>query len=151
MSLKRAVISIDHGTKRTGLAATDALRIVTRALEVWQGPGDSPELVERIAVLVSERDAGTLVVGLPSNMDGTEGPRAAEVRAFGRRLAARLPDTPLVFQDERLSTKVAEELMREAGVRRRDARGQRDSFSALVILRDWIEAGEPGPEPSAGG
>jgi putative Holliday junction resolvase len=141
--MKRGAIAIDHGTRRTGFAATDPLRIATTLLASWHGAGDAPELLEHIGGLLAERDVGTLVVGLPLDMDGGEGPRAAEVRAFARRLAQRFPALEVVTWDERLTTKEAEALMREAGVARRDRRGERDAWSALVILRDWIASGEP--------
>lgn len=140
--MKAAALAIDHGTRRTGFATSDPLRIATRPLEVWQGAGDGDELVERVAEIALEREVGTLVVGLPVNMDGSEGPRAAQVRAFVRRLRARLPLIAIALQDERLSTKVAEELQREARVPITKRRALRDSWSALVILRDWIEGGE---------
>ena len=83
-------------------------------------------------------------MGLPLNMDGSEGERAAAARELGRRLGERFPGTRVAFQDERLSTKAAEDLLREIGLARwQDRRGMRDAMSAVVILRDWIEAGEP--------
>jgi putative Holliday junction resolvase len=94
--------------------------------------------------LLAERDVDVFVVGLPLNMDGSEGERAAAARELGRRLEGRFPGTRVAFQDERLSTKAAEDLLRETGLRRwQDRRGMRDAMSAVVILRDWIEAGEP--------
>lgn len=143
--MRGAVLAIDHGQKRTGFAATDSLRIATRPLAVWRGPGDSQELLERVAALASELGADTLVVGMPLSMDGSRGARAKEVETFALRLARRLPELALVLQDERLSTKEAEELLREAGFDREEARARRDSWSALVVLRDWLEAGEPRP------
>jgi len=141
---RRGALAIDHGTKRTGFAAADALRISLNALEPFHGPGDSPALLEHVARLFGERDIGTFVVGLPYNMDGSEGPRAAEVRAFAARLRARFPGVPVAFVDERLSTKEAEELLRESGLRGLKAKALRDSFSALVVLRDWVRAEPPG-------
>ncbi|MCB9913783.1 MAG: Holliday junction resolvase RuvX [Planctomycetes bacterium] len=139
----RAVLAVDHGTKRTGFASTDPLRIATRPLEVWQGAGDDPRLVEHVARLAAERDAGVVLVGLPYNMDGTLGPRAQDVLRFARALAARLPDVAVVPRDERLSTKEAEALLREAGHHGDARKARRDSWSALVLLRDWLDAGEP--------
>ena len=138
------VLAIDHGTKHTGFAATDRLRVATRALEVWHGPGDSEELVEHVARLVDERDVTVVLVGAPLNMDGSAGPRARDVERFASRLAARLPEVELVPCDERLSSKEAEQLLREAGRGPAERRELRDSWSALVLLRDWLEAGEPG-------
>ena len=142
--MRKGALAIDHGTKRTGFAAADPLRISLNALEPFHGPGDAPELLEHVARLCAERDIGTFVVGLPYNMDGSEGPRAAEVRAFGARLRARSPGVALALVDERLSTKEAEELLRESGLRGPKARALRDSFSALVVLRDWVSTERPG-------
>ncbi|MBK7874406.1 MAG: Holliday junction resolvase RuvX [Planctomycetes bacterium] len=142
--MKGPVLAIDHGTKRTGFASVDALRIVSKAIETYQGPGDDAKLLEHVAALVDERDVRLLLVGLPVNVDGTEGPRAAEVREFAARLSTRLPRVPLKLWNETLTTKAAEELLREAGHHGKEARARRDSWSALVLLRDWMESGEPG-------
>jgi len=83
-----AVIAIDHGTKKTGFAVADALRITTEPLEPFRGPGDSEGLLDHIAGLLAERDVSTLLVGLPRLASGDEGPRAAGVRAFSAKLAA---------------------------------------------------------------
>jgi putative Holliday junction resolvase len=149
--MRRAALAIDHGTKRTGFASTDALRIATRPLEVWHGDGGAPELLERAAVLAEEHSADTLLVGLPYNMDGSLGPRAEDTLSFMRALAARLPGCRIIPRDERLSTKEAEELLREAGHHGDARKARRDSWSALVLLRDWIEEGEPiAPIPDTG-
>ncbi|MFT5050856.1 MAG: putative Holliday junction resolvase [Chlamydiales bacterium] len=138
-------IGIDHGTKRTGFAVTDALRIHISPLGAFHGPGDDPGLIEHIATLLDERDVAVLVVGMPYNMDGSTGPRAESVLAFMRALSARFPKVEVLAHDERLSTKEAEELLRDSGLSAAKRRQQRDSWSALVILQDWIRAGEPRP------
>ena len=148
-STRRGVLALDHGTKRTGLACTDALRITRTPLDPFQGPGDSPALFTAVQAVLDERDIDTLLVGWPCNMDGTDGPRAAEVEGFARRLATHFPRLRILCHDERLTTKAAEELLREAGHRGRDARARRDSWSALVLLDDWIRSGEPATRPSA--
>jgi putative Holliday junction resolvase len=140
---KAGVLAIDHGTRHTGFAAADPLRVAVRALETWRGAGHSESLLDRVAELCAEREVDTFVVGLPLNMDGSEGPRSTDVRRFIEKLRGRFPEVAIVVQDERLSTKGAEDLMREVGLRGHQAREKRDSFAALVILRDWIAAGEP--------
>ena len=122
---------------------TDGLRIVTQPIGVWHGPGDSDALLDHIAGLVDERTVATFVIGFPYNMDGTEGPRAKQVSAFIERVHARFPDVSVAKQDERLTTKEAEALLREAGHFGDERKARRDSWSALVILRDWLAAGEP--------
>lgn len=141
MARSGCALAIDHGTKRTGFAVADPLRISLNALPAYQGPGEAPGLLAAIAEILEERVVTHFVVGLPLNMDGSEGPRAAEVRAFTERLRQRFPAVEIVLADERLSTKEAEELLRESGLRGEKARALRDSFSALVVLRDWIRAG----------
>jgi len=136
-----AVIAIDHGTKKSGFAVADALRITTEPLEPFRGPGDSAALLDHVAGLLAERDVSTLLVGLPRLASGDEGLRAADVRAFAARLAARFPGVDVVLHDEHLTTKAAEDLLREAGHRGLAARARRDSWSALVLLRDWLAAG----------
>ena len=144
MALRAGALAIDHGTKRTGFAYADALRISLNALEPFHGPSNAPELLEHLARLVAEHSVGTLILGMPFNMDDNESPRAAEVRAFSERLRTRFPGLVLALVDERLSTKEAEELLRESGLRGPKAKALRDSFSALVVLRDWVSTEKPG-------
>ena len=149
--MKTAALAVDHGTQRTGFASTDPLRIATRPLDVWEGPGDDPALVEYVARLAQEHQAETVLVGLPYNMDGSVGGRARDVLAFMARLRDALPAVEVLPQDERLSTKEAEALLLESGFHGEARKSRRDSWSALVLLRDWIEQGEPRrewPEPS---
>ena len=138
---KGAVIAIDHGSKKCGFAVTDPLRISLELLPPYRG--DENGLLARVAALAQERDVEAFVVGMPRNMDGTEGGRARDVRGFMERLAARFPGVAIAEQDERLTTKAAEEILREQGIRGPRARELRDSVSALVLLRDWMAAGEP--------
>ncbi len=141
--MKKAAIAIDHGEKLTGFASTDPLRIATRPLEQWHGDGTDPELFELVGRIARDHGADTLLVGLPYNMDGTVGGRALDVLAFMRDLQIAYPDMRILPQDERLSTKEAEQLLREAGHHGEARKARKDSWSALVLLRDWIEQGEP--------
>lgn len=136
---RKAALAVDHGTKRTGFAGVDALRLAPAPLDVVEG-GDDAALAA-LARHLEERDVGDLVVGHPLNMDGTAGPRAAEVDAFVARVRARFPDLTIHLQDERLTTKEAEERLAEAGHFGKDRKARRDSWSALVLLEDWIRAG----------
>jgi putative holliday junction resolvase len=139
--MKGAVICLDHGTKKTGFASSDPLRIATRPLEAWRGAGDDPALLDHVAHLVEEHGADTVVVGMPFNMDGSVGPRGEDVLEFTRRLSTRLGGILVVTHDERLSTKDADQLLRDSGLYGEARKERRDSWSALVVLRDWI-AGE---------
>lgn len=135
-------LAIDYGEKKSGFAITDALRIAFEPLEPVQSDGKVELVLEHVARLLAERSIATIVVGLPLHMDGSEGERAQSVRAFVARLAARFPDLAVRTWDERLTSKEAESKLREAGVRGKAIRARRDSWSALVLLEDWVRSGE---------
>ena len=139
-----AVIAIDHGTKRVGFAVGDALRISAQALEPWEARSAEAPLLDHIQRLIAERTVSTLLVGVPYDATGHEGSRAREVATFVRELRARFPALDVVVHDERLTTKAAEDLLREAGHHGDERKRRRDSWSALVLLLDWIASGEPG-------
>lgn len=141
---RRSALAIDLGERRTGLAVADALRVTCEPLAAWAGDPTGAGLLEHLEGLLEERDVGTFVLGLPLHMDGGEGPRAAFAREFAARLAQRFPAVRVVLQDERLTTKAAEDLLREQGLTRwQDRKPLRDSASAALLLGDWIAAGEP--------
>ena len=131
-------LALDHGDKRTGLAYADALGITATPLATFHGAGDSSALLDHVAGVLAERDVARLLVGLPLNADGSENPRCAVARAFARRLQARFPALELELVDEHLTSKAAEERLREAGYGPRESRARRDSWSALVLLEDWL-------------
>lgn len=140
---RKAVLAIDHGVKRCGFAVADALRISALPLAPFLGAGNSTAALDFIAGMLRERDVDTFLVGWPVNMDGSSGARAQDVQQFVDALHARFPAQRIVRYDERLTTKAAEELLREAQVPPAKRRELRDSFSALVLLRDWLDSGEP--------
>lgn len=140
---KGGVLAIDHGTKRTGFAVSDALRLGVFALDTFHGDGGGEALLEHVARACSERTIATFLVGMPMDAEGRESGRASEVRAFADRLVQRFPGIEMVFYDERLTTKAALDLLRESGHHGSERKSRRDSWSALVLLRDWIESGEP--------
>lgn len=135
-------LGIDPGDARIGVAATDPLGILAHPVETIDLRATEP--VERLAAIVAQRGIRTLVVGLPLNLDGEEGPAARKARAFGERLAARLPELPLVFVDESHTTVAAAARLRAAG---RNAKRQKDVIdqaAAVEILRQWMgETDEP--------
>ncbi len=137
------VLAIDHGERKTGFAVADPLRLAVHPLEPVRCPGHGEELLEHIAGLLDERDVSTFLVGMPYLAGGEEGGRSREVRAFVERLVQRFPGRALCLHDEHLTTKEAEAQLREAGYRGREASQLKDSWSAWVLLRDWIESGEP--------
>ena len=142
------VLAIDHGDLKCGFAITDSLRVALEPLKPLRHEGREERLFEHLEALLAERDVSTLLIGMPSNPDGSAGPRARAVQAFLERLRTRFPELELCTFDERLTTKEAEARLREAGRSGRAARAERDSWSALVLLEDWLRSGEPrGPGP----
>jgi putative Holliday junction resolvase len=134
------VLAIDYGEKKCGFAATDRLRIARTPLGVLRHEGREQTLLAHLQRLLSERDVSTLVVGLPLHRDGTGGERARALCAFAERLRARFPGLDVQAWDEHLTTKEAESRLRERGLRGRAIRAERDSWSALVLLEDWLAA-----------
>ena len=98
-----------------------------------------------IQALVAAEGAGTIVIGLPLNMDGSEGGQAASVRSFGERLVAI--GMEIAYQDERLSSWEAGERLRESGRRPGRASGELDSTAARLILQQYLDARRPTGSP----
>lgn len=130
-------LGIDFGQARIGIAATDACGILAHPVESIHLNRTEP--LERIARLVEERGIRTLVLGLPLRLDGTEGTACEKVRAFGEKLHARLPELPLVYVDEFLTTSVAQDKLHAAGKKARDFKPIIDQAAAVEILNNWME------------
>ncbi len=131
------LIGIDPGTKTFGLALSDLTRMIASPLEVIRRTkfkADATRLLE----LTTEHEIAGLVVGLPANLDGTEGPRAQSVRAFVKNLAALTP-LPILFWDERLSTVSAERALLAADASRKRRAEVIDKVAATVILQGALD------------
>ncbi len=128
-------LAIDYGTKRTGLAVCDAGETIASPLAVVQGRKD---LIERIKRIVASEDIGAVVLGLPLNMDGTEGPQAKLVLAFARDLDGQIP-IPIHLQDERLSSFEAEQKLHDLGLTRGKKRERLDAVAAADILQTFLD------------
>ncbi|MGZ8369714.1 MAG: Holliday junction resolvase RuvX [Caulobacteraceae bacterium] len=103
------LIGLDLGTKTVGVAVSDTSRMVASPLELIHKSKFTDE-ADRLFTIVDGRGVGGIVIGLPVNMDGTEGPRCQSSRAYGRNLL-RLRDIPIAFWDERLSTAAVQRMM----------------------------------------
>ena len=132
-----ALMGMDLGTKTIGVAVSDGMRQVASPLEVIRRTKFTADAA-RIAELAAGRSIAGIVLGLPRNMDGTEGPRAQSTRAFARNLS-RTVDLPIVLWDERLSTVAAERALLEADASRRKRSGVIDQVAAGYILRGLLE------------
>lgn len=138
------VIGLDHGSRRIGVAVGDTetgMAFARPALRT-RSAASSVDAVRRLA---EEEGAGTVVIGLPLGMDGTEGPQVAIVRAFGERLE-RI-GLEVIYEDERLSSWAAGEGLSEAGRRPPRENGELDSAAARLILQQYLDARPPpGPQ-----
>lgn len=135
------VLALDVGDKTIGVAASDELGWTAQPVGTIRRKALVSDL-EELARMVEERRPGRLVIGLPLNMDDTEGPRAAKTRRFAEKVAERF-GLPIVLWDERLTTWEAERMLREMNVKARRRREVIDTVAAVVILRSWLAAGSP--------
>ena len=130
------ILGIDYGEKRIGLALSDEMEMTARGLSVIERRSKKADL-EAIAAAVSEHAVGAIVVGYPLRLDGTAGIQCDKVDRFIAALRD-VVSVPVIAWDETLSTKEAEGLMREAGVKRKKKRGMVDRIAAAVILQDYL-------------
>jgi putative Holliday junction resolvase len=132
------LMGIDLGTKTIGLALSDLSRRVASPLKtIWRTKKFHPDALELLD-LAREHDVGGLVLGLPLNMDASEGPRAQSTRAFARNLAG-LTDLPIAFWDERLTTVAAERVLIEADRSRRRRAELIDKMAAAYMLQGALD------------
>ena len=130
------VLAIDMGSKRVGLAISDELRLSVRTLPAlprtpWK------RLLRSLAELCEEFDVRCIVMGLPLRLDGSEGDAAHESKRLARNLELTLK-IPLILRDERLTSKTAEDFLRERGFRGREILANIDSEAASIILKDFL-------------
>ena len=129
------VMAIDYGDARTGVAVSDPLGMLageTFVIAEW----DPDRLADRLAAEAAARDASPLVLGLPKNMDGTEGPRAEKSRALAALLQAR--GCTVVLWDERRTTVDAHRILRENGKREKKHKATVDAVAAALILEGYL-------------
>ena len=131
------ILGVDLGKARTGVAVCDKSELLASPVEVVN-EHNRERLLERVAQLAKARRAEQIVVGLPRNMDGSEGPRAQSTRAFIRNLE-KLTPLPVLFWDERLSTVAAERALLEMDVSRAQRKERIDSAAASFILQGALD------------
>ncbi len=139
-------LCIDLGDRRTGFASGDDVVGIVQPLSVAQASTTEAQLAAALA-MIEEYGPQCVVIGLPYNMDGSEGPRALLVRAFAEALASRLPRFPritLAFQDERLSSFDAETRLNRTGRTHGEKKNLRDALAACAILEDHLRARQAG-------
>jgi putative holliday junction resolvase len=133
-------LAIDHDTKRTGLAICDAEEKIASPLCVLLG---GKGLALKIAQIVKAESVGAIIVGLPVNMDDSEGPQAKIAKAFAADLAGQV-DVPVHLHDERLTSFAAEEKLQASGLSRGKRRGVLDAIAAAEILQGFLDGRHQG-------
>lgn len=147
MTARTRLLGVDYGSVRLGLAVSDAERRLASPLAVHQRQGRERD-VEYFRVLVETEEIGAIVVGLPVHLDGREGQKATEARAFGAWLA-ETTGLPVKFWDERFSTVEAESALWQAGLTHKKRKARRDRVAAQILLQAYLDAGCP-DESAAG-
>lgn len=134
------VLSVDYGDVRTGLAISDLLGVIASPLPTFK-TRSMRYAIDYVSKTAAENQACRIVVGLPLNMDGSEGERAQKTRAFGRVLE-RVSGIPVVYEDERLTSVEAESILMEGNVKRYRRKQLVDSMAARLILQSYLDRTE---------
>ncbi len=132
------ILGIDYGEARTGLAVCDENEMIATVVGTV-AERDKEKLAEKIAIVCQEKQIEKIVLGLPKNMDGTEGFRAEHTRKFAALLQEKVPTLPMDFYDERMTTMVASRFMTEANTKGKKKKASIDALSAQIILQDYID------------
>jgi putative holliday junction resolvase len=132
------IMAIDYGTKRTGLAVTDPLRIIATALETVP----SQELLKHLKAYCEREPVDEFVIGMPKTLKNEDSEIAPLVRRFIIELKTAFPEKPIHEVDERFTSSLAQRAMIEGGMKKKDRRvkGNVDKISATIILQSYLAA-----------
>lgn len=132
-------VAFDLGDARIGVALSDSLGIIASGYETYvRAKNDEERDLSYLCRLIKEKECGTIVVGLAVNMDGSEGERAEMYRAFGEKLRERT-GLPVEYEDEKLTTYEAEEILKERGLSRAERKKIIDRTAACIILQEYLD------------
>lgn len=131
-------LALDIGTVRIGIASSDPMGIIASGYETYTRSGNDENDMNHIAKLAQSKECDTIVLGLPLNMDGSEGDKVREIREFAETLK-NYTNIKIVFQDERWSTVSAEKMLIESSVRREKRKKIIDKVAATIILQTYLD------------
>ena len=131
------IMSVDFGDTRTGLALSDISRYLASGIG-YVSPGGIVKTADKVAEMAKENKASAVVVGLPKNMDGSEGFRADRAKEFAELLRERL-DLPVAMFDERMTTMTASRYLNETNTRGKKRKTVIDTLSAQIILQNCLD------------
>lgn len=136
LPIEGSFLALDLSRRRIGLAGTDVGRLLVRPLFTLERKGMAAD-IERLAGVCRDRQVAALVIGLPLDMDGSDGPAARTVRGWARHLAAAL-GLPVLLQDERLSSEAVRQAIDEGRLERPKPGAALDHYAAAVVLEDAL-------------
>lgn len=134
------ILGLDFGSKTVGVAVSDGLRLTAQGVETIERKDENKlrKTCARIEELIAEYEITEIVLGLPKNMNNTEGERVEKTKAFGEMLERRT-GLPVHYWDERLTTVAAEQILMESGVRRENRKAVIDKVAAGLILQGYLD------------
>ena len=135
------IMGLDYGSKTVGVAVSDTLLITAQSLEIIRRESENKlrKTLARIEELIREYQVTTLVLGLPKNMNNTEGTRVEKTVEF-KAMLERRTGLEVIMWDERLTTVAADKTMMEAGIRREDRKNYVDKIAAAFILQGYLDS-----------
>ncbi len=135
------IMGLDFGSKTVGVAISDPLLITAQGKEIIRREQENKlrRTCARIEELIAEYEVGEIVLGLPKNMNGTEGERVQKTMEF-KEMLERRTNLPIHMWDERLTTVAADRVMMETGVRREDRHEYVDEIAAMLILQGYLDS-----------
>ena len=134
------ILGLDFGSKTVGVAVSDGLLLTAQGVETIERKDENKlrKTCARIEELIAEYEITEIVLGLPKNMNNTEGERVEKTKAFGEMLERRT-GLPVHYWDERLTTVAAEQILMESGVRRENRKAVIDKVAAGLILQGYLD------------
>ena len=134
------IMGLDYGSKTVGVAVSDPLLVTAQSLEIIRRKSENKlrQTLARIEELIEEYQVDKIVLGLPRNMNATEGERAERTREFADMLLRRTGIEPILW-DERLTTVAADQVMMESGIRRENRKDYVDAIAASFILQGYLD------------
>ncbi|MCR4896548.1 MAG: Holliday junction resolvase RuvX [Lachnospiraceae bacterium] len=141
------ILGLDYGSRTVGVAVSDPLMLTAQGVEIIRRDRENAlrRTLARIEELIGAYEVDRIVLGLPLNMDDSEGPRAEATREFKEKLERRT-GLPVILVDERLTTVEADEVMMEAGLDRFERKKHVDRIAAQLILQDYMNSQKVGHE-----
>jgi len=139
------ILGIDFGEKKIGLAVSDPLHLTAQALDNYRTKGQREDQ-EYFKSIVADYEIGEIVLGLPLSMDGSSGPQVDKTKSFALWLKEFL-DVPVVFWDERLTTRQAIGILSRQKTKRKKRKNLEDQIAAVIILSSYLESKRAQTQP----